>query len=368
MKTFVIGVMLMLYACANDEIETNTMQGLCGNGGNHTCCPGSPIVIDLGGDGIHLSSAADGVRWTLNPGETGQWAWTLPGTDDAFLVMDRNHNGVIDDGSEMFGNNTLQLANTSPNGFKALAYLDLPSQSGNGDGILDAHDTAWTDLALWIDINHDAVSQPSELFTLGSKGIRSLDTATTASTDVDKYGNEFRFESTLVAAAPVGTVTRDVWLQQTPIQTVVSDVTEWNCKGWVYAMQTARAANSTQVLCSNRYVTNDPIVTNLAGSLSRLISRTAVDTDRQAAIDRLKTNFSTILVGDNPNCVTDTFIDYDCIAAEACEASFQPSPDPVGAAPYDWDPNPGFILREPRIKCTSHVVVSNPPPTSPCFK
>lgn len=362
-----VGLLLLFGCAAADTPEELTMQGLCSNTG-HTCCPGSPIIIDLAGDGVHLTDAAHGVRWTLNPGEIGQWAWTQPGRKNGFLVLDRNHNGKIDDGSEMFGNNTLQLSSTEPNGFKALAYLDLPSQGGNGDGVLDSRDATWTDLAVWVDVNHDGASQPDELLTLNSVGIRAFNTVAYPSKDVDQYGNEFRYQSKIVADSPVNPAVSDVWLQQTPIALVVSDVTEWNCKGWSYAMQTARTPNGTQVLCANRYVTNDPIVTNLAGSLSRLVTRTATDTDKQAAISRLKSNFATILFGDNPNCVTDTFIDYACIDAEACENSFQPAPDPVAAAPYDWDPNPGVVLREPRIKCTSHVVVSNPPPTSPCFK
>jgi hypothetical protein len=347
MKIFVISVMLMLYGCAAEQVEESTMQGLCSNNG-HTCCPGSPIIIDLGGDGIALSSAADGVRWTLNPGELGQWAWTLPDTNDGFLVYDRNHNGVIEDGSEMFGNNTVQLANDAPNGFKALAFLDLPSQGGNGDGIIDLHDKAWFDLAVWLDVNHDGISQADELIPLDSVGIRSLNTVATASSAVDKYGNEFRFESTIVAAAPVGAVTRDVWLQQTPIQAVVSDVTEWHCIGWTYAVRSYTF--TVHASCENAYVQSDPYATAGDGSLARLVVRDTSDTSESTAVFRLENNLAMILDGRDADGVACTNAPYPTVNPD-----YMPPPYSSAAVQF-------------HVKCTSHVVVSNPPPTAPCFK
>ena len=58
------------------------------------------------------------------------------------MVWDRNNDGVINDGSELFGNNTdLDNGNKAAHGFAALADLD-----SNGDGVIDASDTAWTEL------------------------------------------------------------------------------------------------------------------------------------------------------------------------------------------------------------------------------
>jgi len=74
-------------------------------------CPGctSPIVIDTTGEGFHLTSAEDGVLFDFyGNGRPIQVAWTAAGSGNAFLALDRNHNGKIDNGGELFGNLTAQ--------------------------------------------------------------------------------------------------------------------------------------------------------------------------------------------------------------------------------------------------------------------
>lgn len=341
MKTvIIIAVTLSGVGCAVDL--STTMQGLCGNTGNHTCCPGSPIIVDLAGDGVHLSSAADGVRWTLNPGEVGQWAWTQPDTDDAFLAYDRNANGLIDDGSEMFGNNTIQLTNDDPNGFKALAYLDLPSQGGNGDGILDSRDTAFPKMRLWVDGNHDAISQPAELLTLDSAGIHSLNTVATASSYVDQYGNEFRYMSTIVADAPVSQVVSDVWLRQASLDTPQA-VTTYTCTGWMYGVKRKAFSSDPDVMCSNSYTVSDPIATNGVGNPSRLIKRTAAGyLSLSAAEDRVADLLALAIDGDNDS--------------NSCEPSDFPIPDPVWPPPYLQGKEHNM-----RMVCSSQTTDPHPP-------
>ncbi len=91
--------------------------------------------------------------------------------DDGLLVLDRNGNGAIDDGSELFGNNTaLANAKKQPR-FEALKDLD-----DNADGKVDALDTAYSKLKVWQDLNQDGLYQGEEMKTLAELGIKSVST------------------------------------------------------------------------------------------------------------------------------------------------------------------------------------------------
>ena len=69
--------------------------------------PSSPIIVDSFRNGYSLTSVSDGVWFDLDAdGVPELVSWTQRDSDDEFLVMDRNGNGRIDDGSEMFGNHT----------------------------------------------------------------------------------------------------------------------------------------------------------------------------------------------------------------------------------------------------------------------
>src|SRR5260370_33756467 len=102
------------------------------------------------------------------------------------------------DAKEMFGDLTVQPKGPKPNGFLALAEFDKPENGGNGNGYIDPGDTVYAKLRLWLDKNHDGVSQPWELFSLDSQGIAALDLKYTESGYQDDFGNRFRYQSTLV--------------------------------------------------------------------------------------------------------------------------------------------------------------------------
>ncbi|UFP92984.1 hypothetical protein [Gloeobacter morelensis] len=165
----------------------------------------SPILIDTKGDGFALTSADGGVLFDLQGrGGIAKNAWTETGSDDAFLVLDRDENGTIDDGRELFGNHTAQPASVNPNGFLALAEFDKPAHGGNGDGAISAEDTVFSLLLLWTDRNHNGISEPEELKPYSDSGPTAISLTMWPTKVADAHGNWFRWVSRLEGAAALG--------------------------------------------------------------------------------------------------------------------------------------------------------------------
>jgi len=143
----------------------------------------------MNGDGFQLTDFEDGVLFDLRSnGVRRQVSWTAADSDDAFLFLDRNGNGAVDGGTELFGNYTPFLGGPSMNGFVALATLD-----SNGDGTIDRRDPAYWQVQLWTDRDHNGTSNPSELVRLADSGIFAVSVRYEQSRRRDSYSNLFRF-------------------------------------------------------------------------------------------------------------------------------------------------------------------------------
>lgn len=162
------------------------------------CCGDSPIIIDVRGNGYNLTGAQGGVNFDLNnDGVAEHLSWTAANSDDAFLALDRDANGTIDNGAEVFGNFSPQPRSDSPNGFASLAEYDKAINGGNNDGAIDSHDAVFASLRLWQDINHNGLSEASELHTVAESQVVSFSLHYAETPFRDRYGNRFRYVAPL---------------------------------------------------------------------------------------------------------------------------------------------------------------------------
>ncbi len=150
-----------------------------------------PLVLDLDGDGLEITPLSQGVQFDGN-GDTIRTNTSWIDADDGLLVLDRNGNGAIDSGRELFGDETLLAdGKKAAHGFAALAELDVGGAAnatgGAGDGVFDAKDAQYTNVRIWRDLNQDGISQASEMQTLAQAGIASVK-LTSIKTDTN-YGD-----------------------------------------------------------------------------------------------------------------------------------------------------------------------------------
>jgi hypothetical protein len=166
---------------------------------------GSPILLDLDRNGISTSSVLAGTKFDLNAdGNLLNTGWV--GSGDGLLALDRNQDGKINDGSELFGTAT-QLADCTraAHGYAALAELD-----SNGDHKIDQQDAAYAQLRVWVDANQDGVSELAELKTLQEVAIASLDTTAQASSHFNQ-GNWVGLTSSYTSLDGTRQASADVW-------------------------------------------------------------------------------------------------------------------------------------------------------------
>ena len=181
----------------------------------------SPLVLDLDGDGVETIGLDAGIHFDHDGNRFAEmtgWA----GADDGLLVLDRNGNGTIDDGSELFGDKTLLSDGTyAANGFAALAELDT-----NQDSIINDLDAAFSQLRVWKDSNSDGVVSEGELLTLAEAGVAGIGVNYTAQNVTDSQGNAHLQAGQYIDSDGNTHAMNDVWFVNDTARTIDLDVLE----------------------------------------------------------------------------------------------------------------------------------------------
>lgn len=153
----------------------------------------SPLVLDMQGNGIALTSKENGVRFDIDGnGSPNQTAW-VASPDDMLLARDLNRNGKIDDGKELFGQATvLRNGRRATNGFVALRDLD-----SNRDGRIDARDRMFADLLIWSDFNKNGISEANEIRRASTR-VQSISLDFQTMREEDEHGNLIMAASTFL--------------------------------------------------------------------------------------------------------------------------------------------------------------------------
>ncbi len=118
-----------------------------------------PIAFDLDGNGLQTTGINNGVNFDINADGVTDKTSFVSG-NDAFLALDNNNNGIIDNGKELFGDQ-----NGSANGYEKLRKYD-----SNNDNRIDNQDPVYNRLRLFrMDDNGNQV-----LSSLNSSGIKAI--------------------------------------------------------------------------------------------------------------------------------------------------------------------------------------------------
>lgn len=226
----------------------------------------SPIVIDLSNDGINSHALNYTINFDLdNNGFKEATGWVSG--DDALLAIDKNNNGIIDNGSELFGNKSISdsafsyINSSLNNGFETLKSYDT-----NNDGIIDSQDAEFDKLLLWQDKNGNAITDNGELIKLSDK-VSSIDLNYT-NTDINNNSNTIKQTSTATLNNGTKVKADDIWfkvnykdteeiIDENEIPFEIKSLPNVTAFGNLHSLHYAMAKNETLATMVNLYLLMD---------------------------------------------------------------------------------------------------------------
>ncbi len=210
----------------------------------------SPLIVDLDGDGVETVGTGSGVYFDHdNNGFAENSGWV--GKDDGILVRDLNNNGEINDGTELFGNNSvLSNGEKAANGFEALKELD-----SNHDGVFNSQDTDWNSVKVWKDANGNGSVDDGELLTLEQAGIAGINLGYADVGQETTDGNTIGQSGTIIKTDGTTGEIKDIWFDTDGANTIdlsnvaipddIRELPELAGFGNVHSLQTAMALDTT---------------------------------------------------------------------------------------------------------------------------
>lgn len=169
-------------------------------------------MFDLNGDGVHTLSVSNGVAFGVQGQGSGLVKSGWSDGKDGLLVLDLNNDGKINDGTELFGGSTkLANGNKAQDGYEALKQYD-----SNQDNVIDAKDAVFSKLQLWVDVNHDGVTDNGEMRSLSEFKVQSINLSADSNSTLDN-GNLVGLVSKWTDTNGQAHQLADVWFNTTPL-------------------------------------------------------------------------------------------------------------------------------------------------------
>ena len=211
-----------------------------------------PILLDLDGDGFETTTVESGICFD-HEGDGFKEISAWVGSDDGILAYDKNNNGIIDNGNEIFGDNYIKSDGTkASSGFDALSDLD-----SNNDGVIDANDEKFSDIKI--------IKGDGTIISLADACISSISLSTTTTSSTDANGNTQLSSGTFTKTDGTTGNLGDFSLITDKVYSVASDIIEVSDE--ISELPNVRGYGTVRSL--HQAMARDSVLTNLVQQFVR---------------------------------------------------------------------------------------------------